>query len=134
MIQPYEIKAPHLDPMARTALFTAANLVAAGLAEVTVSLTYSKQTETRPRLAGEDYVSLPGVSAQAQTGTLEVLRRVANKANTREGTVGDVYFRVKSMTRADGVEPFGFANIRPEGITAFVVLGVKPIMQQQQRA
>ena len=127
MIQQHEINTPHLDPMSKAALVTAANAVAEGMAEVTVSMTYTKQTKTRARMAGEDYVAMPGVSYEAQTGTLMVHRRVDNKANRRKGVVGQVYFKIKSTTRADGEQAFGYTNVRPEGITAFVVLGVQPI-------
>lgn len=127
MIQHNELNTPYLDLATKAALVTAANAVAQGVAEVTVSMTYRKQTKTRPRIAGEDYVAMPGVSMEAQTGTLMVHRKVDNPANRRKGVVGEVYFKIKSNTRADGDQAFGFTNVRPEGITAFVVLGVKAI-------
>lgn len=126
MITQYEIKTPNLDQATKAVLLTALNTVAEGLATVTVSMTYRKQTKTKARLAGEDYVGMPGVSFEAQTGTLSVHKRVNNPANRRKGVVGEVYLKIKSVTRADGVDSFGFTNVRPEGITAFVVLGVNP--------
>jgi len=127
MINQNELNTPHLDAASAAALLTAANAAAEGLAEITVSLTYRKQTKTAARIAGEDYVAMPGVSFEAQTGRLSALRKVNNPANRRKGVVGEVYLKIKSVTRADGVESFGYTNVRPEGITAFVVLGVKAI-------
>lgn len=125
MIQQTELQTPHLNPLARAMLLTAANVVDQGFGEVTVSLTYDKQTDTKKRIAGEDYVGMPGVSMQAQTGVLVVERYQDNAANRKLMRVGRVYFRIRSMTRADGANPIGYTNMRPEGITAFVVLGTK---------
>jgi hypothetical protein len=133
MIQQNDISTPALDQASKDALVTAANTVLEGLAEVTVSMTYRKQTNTRARIAGEDYVAMPGVSMEAQTGTLIVHRRVDNPANRRKGVVGEVYFKIKSVTRADGVEAFGYTNVRPEGITGFVVLGMKAITPEPEK-
>ena len=127
MIQQNELKTPHLNPVSAAALLTAVNTVDQGLARVKVSMTYRKQTKTRPRIAGEDYVSMPGVSHESQTGSLRVFRRVDNPANRRNGVVGQLYLKVTSVTRADGVKGFGYTNIRPEGITGFVVLGLSPV-------
>lgn len=131
MIKPKEISTPHLDLPSKAALMTAINVVDAGLMEVTVSMTYRKQTRTRKRLAGEDYVGMPGVTMASQIGILRVLRRVNSERNRRAGVAGKVYFRVVSCTRANGVDPAGFTNIRPEGITAFVVLGARPLVAQR---
>lgn len=134
MIQQNELNTPHLDANSKAALVTAANAVFSGAAEVTVSMTYNKQTKTRPRIAGEDYVAMPGIAPEAQTGTLMVHRRTNNAANRRKGVVGEVYFKIKSVTRANGQESFGYTNVRPEGITAFVVLGVKAITPSTEGA
>ena len=132
MIQQTQINTPHLDQQTKAVLVTALNSVVDGLARVTVSMTYNKQTKTKPRLAGEDYVAMPGVSQEAQTGSLSVHSRVDNPANRRKGVVGQVYLKIKSVTRADGVESFGYTNVRPEGITAFVVLGVQAITSAEK--
>ena len=124
-ILPQELNAPNLSPAEQQALLTTANAVGMGLGYATVSATYRKQTKTKARIAGEDYVAMPGVTMESQTGTMTVWRRVDNKANRRKGVVGQVYFKIKSVTRADGVESFGYTNVRPEGLTAFVVLGFK---------
>lgn len=133
MIQHTELHTPHLNAVARAALLTAANVVEQGYGEVTVSVTYRKQTDTKPRIAGEDYVAMVGVVNEAQSGLLTVVRYVDNKLNRKLKRVGKVYFRVRSVTRADGAEPIGFTHIRPEGITAFVILGTKTLPQKETR-
>lgn len=128
------ITTPHLDAAQNAVLMTAINTVDDNLAILTVSMTYRKQTKTKPRIASEDYVAMPGVSFEAQTGTLSVHRKVNNPANRRKGVVGQIYLKVKSVTRANGVESFGWTNVRPEGITAFVVLGTKLIEPAEAKA
>lgn len=132
MIQQHEVKTPNLDTMGRFALLSAANAAAAGAAEVTVSVTYDKQTDTKPRIAGEDYVEMPGVGSEVQTGTLMVRRRVDNPFNRRKGVAGQVYFKIKSVTRANGEEAFGYTNVRPEGLTGFVILGIRALNAEPQ--
>lgn len=128
------IRCPNLNPTQYATLLTTVIAVDSGACDATVSLTYLKQTKTRPRIAGEDYVPQPGVSCETQTGQLRVLRRVDNKANRKAGVVGRIYFKVKSSTRADGVTDHGYTNIRPEGITAFALLGVSEPSPQPQGA
>jgi len=134
MIKQNELNTPNLNPAQASELLTAANASSEGLAVITVSMTYRKQTKTKARIAGEDYVGMPGVSFESQTGTLSVHRKVDNPANRRKGVVGEVYLKIKSVTRADGVESFGWTNVRPEGITAFVVLGTKLIVPSEAKA
>lgn len=119
-----EIATPNLSAAEANTLLTTINAVEQDLVVATVSVTYKKQTKTKPRKAGEDYVAMPGVSMEAQTGTMSVHRRVDNKANLRKGVVGEIYLKIKSVTRADGVESFGWTNVRPSGLTAFVILGL----------
>lgn len=132
MIQANELHVPGLTPVARATLLTAANAVESGLAEVTVSMTYRKQTKTEPRIAGKDYVAMPGVSYEAQTGKLMVLRYKDNALNRREQRVGRIYFKIRSVTRSDGATPFGYSNVLPEGITDFVVLGTRMLPPKVQ--
>ena len=124
-ISAQEISTPNLSAAEANTLLTTLNAVEQDLVFATVSVTYRKQTKTKARKAGEDYVAMPGVSMEAQTGTLSVLRRVDNKANRRKGVVGEIYMKIKSVTRADGVESFGWTNVRPSGLTAFVILGLE---------
>lgn len=128
MQQPHEISTPHLSPAQRAVLVTAIAAAEQGL-EVRIALTYSKQTSARPRIAGEDYLALPGVSPEAQMGVLRVKRYTASKANVRSGKAGKIYLLVESLTRGDGLKPVGYTAMRPEGIKEFTVVAVNPIAQ-----
>lgn len=126
LVQPHEIKNPHLSPMQAAALLMAMNSALLDTGDVYVSLTYPKQTETKPRVAGKDYPVMPGVSPDAQMGKLSVHRRVDNKRNRKLGVVGEVYCKVASYTRGDGQKPVGFTNVRPNDVTGFAVTGFVP--------
>jgi hypothetical protein len=124
MIFTHEIVNRNLHPMMQCAMLMAANMAEQG-AEVTVCLTAPKVTETAPRVGnGQDYMSLPGVSPETQIGPMSVHRYVDNPDNRRKGRVGQVYFKVRSITRANGLRPYGWTNLRPSQITGFMVLGV----------
>lgn len=125
-INPVDIKTPKLSLMERQALVTSIFSVLNGLGEVTVSLTYDKQTNTRPRIAGEDYIKMPGIDPKAQIGRLEVYQYVDNRANRKLGRVGKIYLKVATMTRSNGESPTHHANLRPEGITGFAITGFVP--------
>lgn len=126
-----DLNTPKLSILEKQALIVTLNAVGSGLGEATVAMTYDKQTKAKPRLPGEDYVSMPGVSPKAQHGVLtSVFRLVDNKANRRKGKVGAVRFRVRSATRGDGVDPQGWTTMIPDGLTSFVVTGFQPKTQQ----
>ena len=124
------INTPALDLGTRAQLLLSIATVLQGNGVVTVALTYDKQTDTRARIAGKDYVGMPGVSNKAQIGKLSVFRYVNNAANRKLGRVGDIYLKVETSTRADGTTPVGYANLRPEGVTAFKILGFVPTVNQ----
>jgi hypothetical protein len=131
IIQPGEIEAPNLNILQFQALLTTVNAVGAGLGQATVAVTYPKQTDEKPRIAGEHYVGIPGIAPDVLLGSLSVHRRVDNPANRRAGVVGKVYLKVASVTRGNGVKPVGFANVRPEGLRSFVVTGFQPTVPMQ---
>jgi hypothetical protein len=132
MIYTHEIVNRNLSPMALGQLFMALNLAEQG-ATVTVYLTAPKVTETKPRIGGGvDFVSIPGLAPDAQIGTLTVHRYVDNPANRREDRVNAVYFKVKSITRANGFRDHGFTNLRPSQITSFTVLGLDTYKAERQ--
>lgn len=124
MIQTTELSHIRIHPTQRAALLMAATLAEQG-ATVTVSLNARKATDTPERRPDADFVqasaSVPG---DLHIGEFFVKRRVDNAKNRRDGTVGTLYFLVKDVLRADGFQPFGWTNVRPEEITAFKVLGV----------
>ena len=105
LVQPAELLTPHLGQVERAALLLALNSVILGIGKVTVSLTYTKQTATRKRIAGRDYVAMPGVDKGAFIGDLTLVAR--NKAK------GHVFFYVPSLTRADGSRAWGPTNLLP---------------------
>jgi hypothetical protein len=126
-----DLNTPNLGQSERAALLLALNSVIVGTGRVYVSFTYQKQTKTKARKPGEDYVAMPGVSPDAFTGRLSlVARRVDNRANRRAGVVGKVFFHVPSTTRANGINPYGPTNFRPDGVLSFVVTGFVPIETQ----
>ena len=123
-----------LHPLVQLALFNAAVAAEAGHT-VTVCLTAPKVTDTAPRIGGgQDYMSLPGVSPETQIGTLSVHRYVDNAGNRKLDRVDGLYFKVKSITRANGLRPYGFANLRPSQLTGFMVLGIETHEEQEQLA
>ncbi len=124
-IQTNEIQNPHLNAIQVAALVLAMNNALNDEKEVHVSLTYPKQTDSKPSRPGVDFVALPGVSPFAQIGTLTVDRYVDNSANRKLGRVGKPYMRVNSITRGDGINPARPRAVRPNAITAFVCTGVR---------
>jgi len=128
---PQDLNTPKLSILEKQALLVTLNAVGAGMGEAHVAMTYNKQTKAPPRLPGEDYVAMPGVSPEAQHGVITSVFRLTNNAeNRRKGRVGAVRFRVRSATRADGVEAAGWTTMIPDGLTSFVVTGFAPAQQQ----
>ena len=121
-----EIQNPHLNAIQTVALVLAMNTAIRDEIAVHVSLTYPKQTDSKPSIAGVDYVKLPGVSPYAQIGTLTVDRYVDNRENRKLERVRKPYIRVNSVTRGDGLNPRRPRSIRPNGITEFAVTGLLP--------
>lgn len=127
MIQMNDLNTPKLDPESKLALVLSANMAEKGIAQVYASVTYTKQTDTKARIAGEDYLKLPGVSHKVQDGRLIVKRYADNAANRRAKRVGKVYLMINSTTRADGDQVSKPTNLRPEGLLSFVLRGTRPI-------
>jgi len=124
-----DVKTPHLQPRARAQFLMAALATLSGGARVTVAITYDNQTNSKRRVAEQDFVSIPGVDPHVQIGTLSANRRVDNKVNQKAGTVGQLYVTVKSVTRGNGVRPYGFTTLLPEGIKEFSVLGFEQVIE-----
>lgn len=131
MIATHELNFHHsLHPMVRCAVLMAANMAVQG-AEVTVCLTAPKVTDTPARKSPQEFLTLPGVAPDCQIGPMTVHRYVDNSENRRLGRVGRPYFKVRSITRANGLDPYGWTNVRPEQITGFMVLGVVTPTEEQ---
>ncbi len=73
-----------------------------------VTLTYSKVTKAKARIAGRDYAGIPGVAYDTHQGN------VIKVARNREGRL---YFTVSDNNRAG--ERTGFTAIRLEGVRTF---------------
>lgn len=126
-IQINELDTPSLPAQQKAVLLTTLNAVEAGTGVATVHMTYRKQTNSKPRIAGEDYVAMPGITPEVQIGQItSVFRLKDNAKNRREGKVGAVRFRLASMSRADGVTPTGFTTVIPSGIRSFAMTGFAP--------
>lgn len=124
MIYPHEVANKDLPPFVQAQVLMAATMVEQGHA-VQVCLTAPKKGDTPPRVGGRDYIALPGVSSDCQMGPLEIHRYVDNRDNQKLDRVNAVYFKVRSITRANGFRPFGWAGVRPADITGFVILGIE---------
>ena len=123
------VKTPNLSPRARAQFLMAVLNTLSGGVVVTVAITYDNQTDGKRRIAGEDFQAIPGVDPRVQLGTLSAHFRVDNQVNQRAGTVGELYVKVCSLTRGNGVRPYGYTALRPEGIEEFNVLGFIQVQQ-----
>lgn len=130
MIYTHELDTPNLHPMVACQFLLALNMAEQG-AEVTVCLTAPKVTDTAPRQSPQDYLTLPGIAPGTQIGPMTVHRYVDNSENRRLGRVGAVYVKIRSITRANGLRPYGWTNLRPSQITGFMVLGVQTPTEEQ---
>lgn len=117
LVQPQELHTPKLNLAARSLLLTCLNTVITGAGTVFCAVTYDKQTKCKPRKQNEDYVAMPGVSPKAQFGEITSVFRTQR---------GALRFRVRSASRANGIEPAGWTTMIPAGLTDFVVTGLAP--------
>ncbi|MCI0562782.1 MAG: hypothetical protein MN733_30235 [Nitrososphaera sp.] len=113
LIQPKELDTPNLSIQERQFLLMALNTSLTCQATITVAFTYDKQTKGPARVAGRDYISLPGTSPKTQLGAIHRVWRA------KEG----VRFTVRSLTRGDGTNPTGYITVIPEGLRSFVISG-----------
>jgi hypothetical protein len=101
-------------------LLEVVNGVRSGEAQYVVTVTYDKQTKAKPRIAGETYQALPGVTAKCHTGTV-----VAAPTNRQ----GQIYLRIRDAARApipgetpNPDEEAGWTCVKPCGLTSFRML------------
>jgi len=104
-------------------LTDALNKVADGSHKVTVAFTYSKQTDSKPRLAGEHYVEMPGVTRDAQFG--QIVRVFRRKKD------GALRFTIASLSRANGENPTGYTTVIPSGLRTFKITSAVPSPQEE---
>lgn len=110
------IEAPKLNPVERAALLTAINAVRAGIFTLDVAFLYDKQTTAKPRVAGVDYMALPGDAGKLHVGVL--VAAPTNKA-------GEVYLRVLDTARGNGSAGAQWTTVKLCGIKGFQVRAVR---------
>lgn len=111
------VETPNLAPMERMLLLTTLNATIFGLFKFEVAFTYSKQTDAKPRLAGIDYMALPGSSPKMHHG---VLCGVLCSAE------GKLRLRIADRSRGDGARLSAPTDARLDGLTAFQVRAILP--------
>lgn len=109
------IEFPNLSAAESAALNQALALVGAG-AKVTLSVTYKKTTKSKPRVEGQDYVTIPGVAPNVIIGA------VSKVALNKKGLP---YLLVDAVTR-QSTDPTGrgWTCLKPEGIESAAVLRI----------
>ena len=121
-----EIRAatPRLDPVQQSELFRALVGARQG-ASVSVSFTYVTQTDStkvKRRIAGKDYVAMPGVGSEVHFGLVTgaeapedgVFRRKKDQV---------LRFRIQDYARPRGAEAWSWMSVVPAGITQFAITG-----------
>lgn len=130
------VNAPGLSQAEASKLLAVVNEVRSGEAVYSVTVTYDKQTKAKPRIAGEHYDALPGVTVKVHTGTV-----VAAPTNKK----GETYLRIRDAARAplpgetpDPDAEAGWTCVKPEGLTSFRLLpggrGPGPVALARQAA
>ena len=120
-----------LHPQMQMVLFNVAVAAEQGH-QVSVHLVMSeKETDTPARQPGQDFVQIPSLPSGTHIGTIYVDRYVDNAKNRKLERVGTLYFRMKSITRANGFKPYGWVSIRVHQIVSIVQLGVESPTEEQ---
>lgn len=114
-IQRAALLAEQLAPQDRVVL-AGALLMASHGATVTVAATYTKVTDTAPRIAGTDFQALPFAPTTAHLG---VIRKVALNRD------GGLFFLLDDQARGNGEAPTGWTSLRPAGLQSFQIRGVR---------
>jgi hypothetical protein len=116
------IETPTLAAPDRMSLKMAVEGTQSGLFSFYVAFTYDKQSKAKPRIAGVDFLKMPGVGPKLHMGWL--YSAPINKK-------GEVYLLVADVARADGDKHFGWTAIRPEGLRDFQIRGIAPVVPAQ---
>lgn len=83
-----------------------------------VAFYYEKNTEKgEGRVANEDYLPLPGYDDTFHFGQITKVARSAK---------GNIYFTMRDLTRANGVDSWAYTSIRPDRILSFQYRGAFP--------
>lgn len=111
------VDTPALTPAERVVLLTAINATLFGIFRFEVAFTYSKQTTAKPRLAGVDYLPLPGVTGKLHHGIL---------CGVLVNAEGKLRLRIADRSRGDGARLSVPTDALLSGLTAFQVRAVLP--------
>lgn len=91
-----------------------------------VAFYYDKdESKEKGRVANEDYVSLPNAEDNFHMGQIVQVARSKR---------GNIYFKLKDLTRGDGIEPWSWTSIRPDRITFFQYRGSFASSETKSRA
>lgn len=101
----------------RMQLLIAINGTRSGLFRFYVAFEYKKQTKSPPRIAGVDFLQLPGCPTNVHLGWL-----VAAPTNKN----GKIYLRLADVARADGQNYTAWTSVIPTGLTSFQIRGIAP--------
>lgn len=113
----FHAETPGLTPAERAVLLTVVNATIAGLFRFEVACTYNKQTTAKPRIAGLDYLALPGTTTKMHHGQL--LAVLVNSC-------GGIRLRIADRSRGDGQNLTGYTDLLLSGLTAFQVRAILP--------
>lgn len=94
-----------------------------GLLRFYVAFTYDKQTKAKPRVAGQDFLALPG----GATRKLHMGWLYAAPVNKK----GSVYLLIADVARADGNKHFAWTAVRPDGLRDFQIRGIAQVIAPQ---
>ena len=91
-----------------------------------VAFYYDKdESKGEGRVANEDFVPLPDTEDNFHMGQIIAVHRSKR---------GNIYFRLKDLTRGDGIDPWTWTSIRPDRITYFQHRGAFASSETKSRA
>ncbi|MGE3483478.1 MAG: hypothetical protein AB7L09_01980 [Nitrospira sp.] len=120
-----DISTPFLSDAESAKLLDCINGLRSGERVYLVRVVYHKQTNARPRVAGQDYVADPALRRDAHEGIL-----YAAPSNKRR----EVYLRMADgARRPDEMSEHGYTCFKPSGLASFRVLAEFPGYAAQER-
>ena len=91
-----------------------------------VAFYYDKdETKGEGRVANEDFICLPNAEDNFHMGQIVKVARSKR---------GNIYFKMKDLTRGDGIEPWSWTSVRPDRISFFQYRGSFPGTETKRRA
>ena len=91
-----------------------------------VAFYYDKdESKENGRVANEDFIPLPNAEDNFHMG--QIIQVARSKR-------GNIYFKMKDLTRGDGIEPWSWTSVRPDRISFFQYRGSFPRSETKSRA